>query len=363
MKVAFITPMKPPTSPVPSGDRTFARLLGAALGHGGHSVSLPSTFSTRCAAPEDFAAIAEAARAETAAVLAALAAEGAPDAVLTYHNYHKAPDLLGPAIAARFAIPYAIVEASRAPRRAAGPWAAPFAAADAALAAADALGAVTRRDRPALTAFAPERVVDFPPFIDTAPFAAAPHDGGGRHIVCAAMMREGRKADSLAVLAEAVAIARRSLPDLRVTVAGDGPARAALTPLFPPGALVGRLGQPALADLFAGGDLFVWPAIDEPFGFTFLEAQAAGLPVVGGAAPGVRDVVDEGGSACLVAERDAAAHADAIVRVLGDPARRAQMAAAARAFAASRDLAAGSRRLDALLAFAADRRAARAGGA
>ncbi len=47
--------------------------------------------------------------------------EGAPDAILTYHNYHKAPDLIGARpLAERFGCPYAIVEASRAPTPCAG---------------------------------------------------------------------------------------------------------------------------------------------------------------------------------------------------------------------------------------------------
>ncbi len=358
MIVAMITPMKPPDSPVPSGDRTFARLIDAALRAGGHTVIHPSRFTTWHGAPDEFARLEEAAPAALAAAVAELARTGPPDAVITYHNYHKAPDLLGPGIAARFGVPYAIVEASRAPRRAQGPWAAGFAAADAALAAADALGAVTRRDGPALRAFAPDKVTDFPPFIDTAPFAPlteAERGGDGRLIVSAAMMRPGRKADSLRVLADAFAIVARALPDVRIRVAGDGLERAALAPLFPEGALVGRLDQPALAALFAAGDVFVWPAIDEPFGFVFLEAQAAGLPVVGGAAPGVLDVVGEGGR--LVAPTDADAIAAAILEILTDPERRTTMARAARAFAAARDLATGARQLDALIAFAAATRA------
>lgn len=354
MIVAMVTPMKPPSSPVPSGDRTFARLIAAALEHGGHRVVQASDFTTWCGTPAAFPARAAGAADALATAGERLACEGPPDAVLTYHNYHKAPDLLGPSLAARFGVPYAIVEASRAPRRAEGPWAAGFAAADTALAAADALGAVTRRDMPALAAFAPDKVVAFPPFIDVIPFAAEPRGGGGRHIVTAAMMRAGRKTDSLRVLAEAFAIVAQALPDARITVAGDGPERDALAPLFPPGALVGRLEQPDLAALFAAGDVFVWPAIDEPFGFVFLEAQAAGLPVVGGAAPGVLDVVGEGGR--LVEPTDAPAIAAALLEILTDPARRARMAGEARAFAQARDLAAGARQLDALIGFAAARR-------
>ena len=44
MGIAFYAPMKPPTSPRPSGDRLMARLLMSALKHAGHDVSLVSKF-------------------------------------------------------------------------------------------------------------------------------------------------------------------------------------------------------------------------------------------------------------------------------------------------------------------------------
>jgi hypothetical protein len=42
MKVAFYATMKPPDDPVPSGDRTMARLLVKALETAGHEVELVS---------------------------------------------------------------------------------------------------------------------------------------------------------------------------------------------------------------------------------------------------------------------------------------------------------------------------------
>ena len=358
MRIGFITPMKAPDSPVPSGDRTFARLIRAALQEAGHTVLQPTALSTWCAAPERFAEAARAADAEIARVVADLA-PNPPDHVLTYHNYHKAPDLVGPALAATFGVPYAIVEASRAPRRADGPWAAGFAAADRALMAADAVGAVTGRDLPALRDFVPAATIHLPPFVDTRPFAGAHRGGGGRRIVTAVMMRGGRKAESVRVLAEAYARIRAARPDATLTIAGDGPEREALTPLFPAGTMVGRLDHAALAELFAGADLFVWPAIDEPFGFVFLEAQAAGLAVVGGATRGVVDIVRDGETGRLVTPTDPAAIADAVLGLLADAPRRTAMGKAARAFAAENDLAAGTRRLEALLGHAARRHAER----
>ena len=287
MRIALLTPMKPPDHPVPSGDRTFARLIRAALVLGGHEVTLPSALRTWCRTPHDLPAVeAEAAR-EVERIAAAWRAGGAPGAILTYHNYHKAPDLLGPPLARRFARPYAIVEPSRAPRRATGEWARGFALADAALDAAGALGAVTANDRAALVDHAPGKVVPLAPFVDVAPFRrTAARDP--RALVCAAMLRPGRKAHSVRVLADAFRRVRAARPDVTLTLAGDGPERNPLAALFPAGTFAGLLTHDALAELYARAALFVWPAIDEPFGFTFLEAQAAGLPVVGGRAPCVR---------------------------------------------------------------------------
>ncbi len=358
MKVAVLTPMKPPDSPVPSGDRTFARAILAALRVAGHTPVLLSRLVTWHADPAALPAIEAMAAAELARLVPPLRL-ARPDAILTYHSYHKAPDLLGPALAAALRRPYAIVEASRAPKRASGPFARGFALADAALAAADVIGAVTRHDLPALEAHCPGRVVHLPPFADLAPFAAATAARAGGLVVSAAMLREGRKADSVAVLAEAWRIVATARPDARLAIAGDGPARPALEPLFPPGTFLGALDAPSLATLFAGADLFVWPAVDEPFGFTFLEAQAAGLPVVGGQARGVADIVADGESGLLVPPREPAAFASAILALLADEPRRAAMSAAARRLAAQHDLAAGATALTALLARAGEERSRR----
>ena len=52
-------------------------------------------------------------------------------------------------------------------------------------------------------------------------------------------------------------------------------------------ALPARVPHAALPALYAGADLYLWPAINEAYGMAFLEAQAAGLPVVAGRTGGV----------------------------------------------------------------------------
>ena len=114
MRVAVYAPMKPPDDPVPSGDRKAARMLAAALELAGHRTVLASRLVTWIAEPDPArdAVLAAAAAAEIARLREAwTSGPDRPDAWLTYHLYHRAPDLLGPAMADALDIPYLVVEA------------------------------------------------------------------------------------------------------------------------------------------------------------------------------------------------------------------------------------------------------------
>jgi glycosyltransferase involved in cell wall biosynthesis len=81
-----------------------------------------------------------------------------------------------------------------------------------------------------------------------------------------------------------------------------------------------------LAEAYATARIFAMPARHrleprpegEGFGLVYLEAAAAGLPVVAGAGGGVEDAVEDGESGMLVDAHDVDAVADAIVRLLSD---------------------------------------------
>jgi glycosyltransferase involved in cell wall biosynthesis len=100
----------------------------------------------------------------------------------------------------------------------------------------------------------------------------------------------------------------------------------------------------------------VWPAIDEAIGLVFLEAQACGVPVVGGDSAGVAAVVDAGRTGLLAPEGDVGAFAEAIRSLLIDPPSRERMGAAAAArVRASHDIPAAADALDAVLRDAVSR--------
>jgi glycosyltransferase involved in cell wall biosynthesis len=84
------------------------------------------------------------------------------------------------------------------------------------------------------------------------------------------------------------------------------------------------------ANLLSACDVFVLPSIEESFGIAFIEAWACGKPVIGVRAGAVPAVIDEGQDGLLVKDGDADSLATAIIEMLVNPERRAEMGRAGR---------------------------------
>jgi glycosyltransferase involved in cell wall biosynthesis len=100
------------------------------------------------------------------------------------------------------------------------------------------------------------------------------------------------------------------------------------------GAGIRMLGpQPfeAMPDLYRGADVYCLPSWWEAMPISVLEAMASGLPVVATRVGDIPAIVEDGVSGRLVPPRDPAALSAALEEILGDPARRQAMGAAARA--------------------------------
>jgi glycosyltransferase involved in cell wall biosynthesis len=370
MRVMFYAPLKPPTHPVPSGDRRMARLLMRAIEAAGHRVELASRFRSRDGNGDEerqrrMAALGERVADRVIRQLKALPPEKLPDVWFTYHLYYKAPDYIGPAVCKEFGIPYVVAEASHAAKQADGPWAFGHAEAEKGIRAADRILLLNSADLEGLEEIVsdPSSIVRQTPFIDTAPFAQAAlayeeHrkriagelglDPAKPWLTCVAMMRHGDKLLSYRALAEALG----KLVDLdwSLIVIGDGATRPVIEAAFneaTPGRAVflGRREGAEMSHLLAASDLYVWPAVNEAFGMAFLEAQAAGLPVVAGDYGGVGDVVSDGG--IITPADDIDAFAAAIRNLLTDVTLREALVAAAQRSVT--DIALASRNIDRVL--------------
>lgn len=145
---------------------------------------------------------------------------------------------------------------------------------------------------------------------------------------------ESRK--GLLVLLKAYRTLRRSERECRLLVVGAGPQerevrRYIATRGLRGVELLGRLVDDEKARILATADVFVSPATgQESFGLVLLEAMASGTAIVCSDIHGYKGVVRRDEQALLVPPRDAGALAEAIARLLDDPALRARLGASGR---------------------------------
>ncbi|MDX3808587.1 glycosyltransferase family 4 protein [Bosea thiooxidans] len=342
MRIAFHTPLNLFDDGGVSGDRRMARQLVGSLESLGHVVE-PVKAGRGYLRDSSSASLAHL-EAEAAGLRENLLANWRsgtappPDLWFTYHNYYRAPDLLGPEIAAALDIPYVTAEASDAARRAHDEWAPHTAIVRRGLDAADLHFHFTDRDRQGLELWRREGIAlePLPPFVafGKEPPRHIDHDGAPR-LITIAMMREGTKQNSYLTLARILDRIRDD--DWSLSIIGDGRKRSEIEQAFAgfsPGriAWLGLLDRErALAEL-ATHDVFVWPGVREAYGLVYLEAQAAGLPVVAFDSGGVSATVRAGETALLAPEGDEPAFAAQLSALLRDGKRRAAMGTAARRF-------------------------------
>ncbi len=135
----------------------------------------------------------------------------------------------------------------------------------------------------------------------------------------------------LEVLLRAAALLRDVIPGLEIRIVGDGPERARLQNIcrdLDIGAAVQWLGDvsmSSLAEEYNRCDVFCLPSVQEGFGIVFLEAMAAGKPIVAARAAAIPELVRSG---ILVEPDNPAALAEAIVCLYRDPDLRHALASA-----------------------------------
>ncbi|WP_445501893.1 glycosyltransferase family 4 protein [Microvirga sp. G4-2] len=371
--VAFYAPLKSPNHPLPSGDRTMARLLMKALDAAGFAPQLASELRTldRSGDRQVQENLQQQSLTEAARLIdhyKNLPEKLRPHLWFTYHVYYKAPDWIGPLVSEALNIPYVIAEGSRAAKRAQGPWALAHAGAEEALDHADAIFVMTAKDRIALEQVHPAHqvLIDLPPFLDASewPVPTSPRNASTPRLLSVAMMREGDKLASYRILASA--LEKVTHLSWSLDIVGNGEARAEVERLFAP--FLDRMrfhgqieSRSDLAALYEAADLFVWPAVNEAYGMVLLEAQLFGCAVIAGDFGGVSSVVEHGRTGLLTLPGDATAFADAMRDLLEHPERLRQLGDEARRFMTrERTIAGAATRLREVLAPLTSRRGARA---
>lgn len=133
------------------------------------------------------------------------------------------------------------------------------------------------------------------------------------------------------------------VPDARLVIVGSGPYAKQLermrreSPVSAAVTLTGEVPAAELAAHDAMADVFAMPCrtrnggLDvEGLGIVYLEASAAGVPVIAGDSGGAPETVREGVTGLVVPGRNDDALVDAVVGLLEDPARRSAMGVAGR---------------------------------
>lgn len=212
---------------------------------------------------------------------------------------------------------------------------------------ADVVTAVSQYTRRRVaSAFGPRAALEIlSPGVDCAAFHPDPgaraeirrrHRLGDAPVVLCVSRLVARKGQDM--LVRALPAIRSQVPGAVLLLVGDGPRRPALYRLAESGGVAdavvctGAVSWAELPAYYAAGDVFAMPCrtrghgLDvEGFGLVFLEASAAGLPLVVGNAGGAAETVRVGDTGELVNGRDVAAVTRAVATLLADPEAAAAM--------------------------------------
>jgi glycosyltransferase involved in cell wall biosynthesis len=185
---------------------------------------------------------------------------------------------------------------------------------------------------------APERVRVIHPGVDSRRFTPGPP---GRRSTAPSFLYVGRlkRYKGIGLAIEALALARRQRPDLRLDIAGTGDYRPELERLVARLELDravtfhGFVSEERKIDLMRWTWGHVFPSPKEGWGITVIEAAACGTPSLASESPGLRDSVRHGETGFLVPHGDVAGLAARMLELADTPRLVARMGEAARLFA------------------------------
>ena len=128
------------------------------------------------------------------------------------------------------------------------------------------------------------------------------------------------------------------IPDTRLAIVGDGPARRDLEKVFAgtPTVFTGTLRGRMLSRAYASSDVFLFPSTTDTLGMAMIEALASGLPVIAARGGATHEVVADGKSGIIYDPAREGALVGAVRRVIDDESLRRNLGRGARAAAEQR---------------------------
>ncbi len=165
-------------------------------------------------------------------------------------------------------------------------------------------------------------------------FARAPRRAAERPTILTVARMYPRK--RIGDLLDAMSRLRERLPGVQLRMVGSGPEhprllrRHAKLGLGDTVVFLGEVSRARLAEEYVNADCFCLPSVQEGFGIVFLEAMAAGLPIVACRCAAVPEVVPDGVAGKLVEPRNPERLAEALEDILTDSRRRKEYGEAGR---------------------------------
>jgi glycosyltransferase involved in cell wall biosynthesis len=127
------------------------------------------------------------------------------------------------------------------------------------------------------------------------------------------------------------------VPELRLVLVGDGPLAAELKARAADLGVLGQVlfagGRSDVSMLLPGFDVFCLPSTTEGLSIALLEACASGCAIVASAVGGNPQIIEDGVNGRLFCNNEGEALRSLLLQLAKDPAERARLGAAARAYA------------------------------
>lgn len=93
---------------------------------------------------------------------------------------------------------------------------------------------------------------------------------------------------------------KETIPDLKLVVAGTGPAENELREALPEAIFLGWIDHDDLPGIYSSADLLILPSRFDTFSCVVLEALSCGLPVIAYKTKGPKDIILDGENGYLV---------------------------------------------------------------